>query len=118
MARKKVFPEWFRIALQQVASEGEALAEFKTASECAGQRLSFYKFLAEVRNDPEDGLCEVAKQCGIHIVQAPLTKVKRFLRFDTSNATANPLAIANAEETKEAIAQEEMMRQLREQFKK
>lgn len=88
----KVWPAWFSEALGNAREKGDELAVFETESECAGVRLAFYKFLAEVRADEAHALHAPAKSCTVQWLCAPNTRSKKVLRFVVAPVTSNPLA--------------------------
>jgi hypothetical protein len=88
----KIWPAWFSQALANAQARGDELAVFETESECAGVRLAFYKFLAEVRADESHALNEPAKSCTVQWLCAPNTRSKKVLRFVVAPVTSNPLA--------------------------
>src|ERR1700739_3574141 len=92
--REEVFPQWMFDALCNASAQGTEIAVFESESECAGERLKFYRFLAAMRASGDVN----AAHCAVQWLRAPGTNSKRILRFNVARATANPLASGNKEE--------------------
>jgi hypothetical protein len=121
MGRSKgVWPNWFRIALEQASEQGFAVAEFATQAECERERLRFYKFLKETRECADDPLAATARDCVVQwLAAADSGKSKRVLRFELQSSTANPLVSGTkADELAEKTEVERLLKEMRTTYKK